>query len=55
MRYQAVIISIWNPKIQSKEYIVDLYGNEIYRSCYLDECESFCEEHDYNYDVIDGS
>ena len=60
MRYQAVIISIWNPKIQSKEYIVDELdskgnGNEVYRSCYLDECESFCVEHDYDYDIIDGS
>lgn len=54
MRYQAVIVNIWHPDKQQREYIVELYGGEIYRSYYLDECESFCEEHDYDYDVIDG-
>ena len=57
MKKYAIIVGIWNPKLQNKEYIVDdvdsgSNGNEIYRSCYLDECESFCVEHDYDYEVI---
>ena len=57
MKKYAIIVGIWNHKLQNKEYIVDDVdssgnGTEIYRSCYLDECESFCEEHGYDYEVI---
>ena len=40
MTKQAIIVGIWNHKLQNKEYIVDDVdssgnGTEIYRSCYL--------------------
>ena len=51
---KVIISGIYDNKLQHMKYTVYHNNDKLFESVYLDECEYYCDENNFEYDYIEA-